>query len=145
LRRLTRHLRPRGLIAFQEPCWSIWRPLQRDLPLRSACIALAQEAMLRAGAHGDMERRLYRDFVRAGLPLPQLRLEIPIGHQDRASRDLAYDMVRTVHSRAVATGLSMEAFGDLDTLAERLEAELAEADTFPSWVGLVGAWARCLA
>jgi ubiquinone/menaquinone biosynthesis C-methylase UbiE len=143
LRCLMRHVRPRGLIAFQEPCWSIWRPLQRDLPLRSACIALAQETMLRAGAHGDMERRLYRDFVSAGFPAPQLRLEIPIGHKDRASRDLAYDMVRTVHSQAVATGLSMEAVGDLDTLGERLEAELAEADVFPSWVGLVGAWARC--
>ncbi|HEY6894883.1 MAG TPA: hypothetical protein VI258_11985, partial [Rhodanobacteraceae bacterium] len=144
LRRLMRHLRPGGLIAFQEPCWSIWRPLQRDLPLRSACIALAQDVMRRAGAHDDMERRLYRDFVRAALPAPQLRLEIPVGQKDRVSRNLACDMVRTVYSQAVATGLSIDAIGDLDTLADRLETELAEADVFPSWVGLVGAWARCL-
>lgn len=142
LRGLLRHLRPRGLVAFQEPCWSIWRPLYRDLPLRAACIELAHETMLRAGARADMEFRLRRDFVAAGLPPPQMRLEVPFGLKDRASRDLAYEIVRTLHPRSVAAGLSTAALGDLDTLAERLEAELEAADVFPSWVGLAGAWAR---
>jgi len=142
LRGLLRHLRPRGLVAFQEPCWSIWRPLYRDLPLRAACIELAHEAMLGAGAHADMEFRLRRDFMQAGLPPPQMRLEVPFGGKDRACRDLASEMVRTVHPRAVAAGLSTTAIGDLATLAERLEAELEAADVFPAWVGLAGAWAR---
>lgn len=142
LRCLLRCLRPRGLVAFQEPCWSIWRPLYRDLPLRAACIELAHAAMLRAGAHADMEFRLRRDFMRAGLPPPQMRLEVPFGAKDRASRALACEIVRTVYPRAVADGLSTAALGDLDTLAERLEAELETADVFPAWVGLAGAWAR---
>jgi hypothetical protein len=41
-----------------------------------------------------------------------------------------------------ASGLSASALGDLDTLAERLEAELESAGVLASWVGLVGAWAR---
>ena len=100
----------------------------RDLPLRAACIELAHSAMLRAGAHGDMEFRLCRDFMRAGLPPPQMRLDVPSGAKDRTSRDLACEIVRTVQLRAVAAGLSSAALGDLDPLAERLEAELETAD-----------------
>lgn len=142
LRLLMRHLRPRGRVAFQEPCWSVWRPLYRDLPLRAACIELVHEAMMRAGVHDDMEVRLRRDFVAAGLPLPQMRLEVPYGAKDRSSRDLASEILRSVHPRLVAAGLRTDAIGDLGTLAARLEAELEAADVFPAWVGLAGAWAR---
>jgi hypothetical protein len=37
---------------------------------------------------------------------------------------------------------ALETLGDLDTLAERMQAEVAASDTVVPWMGLVGAWSR---
>ena len=39
-------------------------------------------------------------------------------------------------------GLSYETIGDIDTLQERLQREVADSNTVVPWIGLVGAWCR---
>jgi hypothetical protein len=38
--------------------------------------------------------------------------------------------------------LFLEPFGDLNALPERINGELAEANTIVTWMALVGAWSR---
>jgi len=37
---------------------------------------------------------------------------------------------------------SLEKLGDLDTLPERIQAEVAASNTVVSWMALIGAWSR---
>lgn len=39
-------------------------------------------------------------------------------------------------------GLAYEGLGDLDTLRDRLQDEIASSNTVVPWIGLVAAWAR---
>jgi hypothetical protein len=52
------------------------------------------------------------------------------------------DLLRTLLPRIPPEELAREAFGDIDTLKERLEAERLAAKAFGFCVGLAGAWSR---
>ena len=39
-------------------------------------------------------------------------------------------------------GLPLEELGDLDTLQQRLQEEVASSNTVVPWIALVGAWCR---
>ena len=141
LRRLAAWLRPGGVMVFQEPSWTIWRPLLAHLPLRSACVAIMHAAMVAAGAHPDMEFVLPRAFADLGLERRNLRLEIPCG-TDASMRGSVHDLFRTLAPRIAEARLSLAVLEPLATLAERLDAELDATGMCATRVGLAGAWAR---
>jgi hypothetical protein len=93
------------------------------------------------GANMDMELTLYRTFQEAGLTPPQMRVEVPIGEVPGAARWL-YDILCSVRPQMQRHGVSCDAVGDFDTLAERLQAEATAAKTFGAYQCLVGAWSR---
>src|SRR5438128_61853 len=68
IRHLMMLVRPGGVVAFQEPCWSSFQAQTEHLPLRAACARLVQRAIERAGARTNMELLLFQEFRRAGLP-----------------------------------------------------------------------------
>ena len=76
----------------------------------------------------------------AALP-PTLRLETPIGH-DSETRRWIYDLFCTVSRRFSELGISAASVGELDTLFDRLEAELDATRSYAACIGLVGAWSR---
>ena len=88
-----------------------------------------------------MELILYRAFLAAGLPVPSIRMEVPIGDDPDFTRWL-YDLFCTMRPRLAKYDLSCEALGDLDTLLPRLQAEFDAAKSFGACVGIVGAWSR---
>jgi SAM-dependent methyltransferase len=141
LRTLSALIRPGGVIVFQESHWTSSLALTEHLPLRLACGKLMVEALLRAGVPTDMDLMLFRGFQKAGLPPPELRLQIPLGN-DSGTRRWMYDLFCTVHPRLAALGISPESLGDLTTLSKRLEAELDATNSYAACVGLVGAWTR---
>jgi ubiquinone/menaquinone biosynthesis C-methylase UbiE len=141
MRRLAEWLRPGGVMVFQEPSWTIWRPLLAHLPLRSACVAIMHAALLAAGANPDMEFVLPRAFADLGLERSNLRLEMPCG-TDAGTRGAVHDLFRTLAPRIAEARLSLAALEPLATLAERLDAELDAAATCATRIGLAGAWAR---
>jgi SAM-dependent methyltransferase len=141
MRRLAMSLRAGGVMAFQEPSWTIWRPLLAHLPLRSACVDIMHAAMLAGGAHTDMEFVLPRAFADVGLERRNVRLEIPCG-TDAGMRGSVHALFRTLEPRIAQAQLSLAALEPLATLAERLDAELDATGAFATKVGLVGAWGR---
>ena len=97
--------------------------------------------MERFGVHMDMELVLYRAFLEAGLPAPNMRIEVPVGDDPNVVRWF-YDLVCTLASRLDKNELSSSGIGDLETLESRLEAERLAIRSFGASVALVGAWSR---
>ena len=141
VRSLSTLVRPGGVVAFQDACWGPLLQLTAHLPLRAKCASLIHQTFQRSGANMDMEFVLYRTFQEAGLPAPSMRIEVPVGDGPEIAR-WVYDLFCSLRPRMQQHDLPSSAFGDLDSLLPRLEAELAGTKTFGACIGLVGAWSR---
>jgi SAM-dependent methyltransferase len=141
LRSLSQRVRPGGVIAFQEQSWAPFVLLSSHLPLWSASVSLLHEASRRSGVNMEMGLALHKAFQDAGLPAPNMRLEMELGHDPDFTRWVS-DVVCTLQTKIQEVGLSHESLGDLDTLQERLQKEVASSNTVVPWLGLVGAWCR---
>src|SRR6266700_3722562 len=141
LRSLSQRVRPGGVFAFQEGSWAPFVLLSAHLPLWSASVSLLHEASLRSGVNMEMGPALHKVFQDAGLPVPNMRLDMELGH-DRDFTRWVSDVVCTLQTKIQEVGLSLESLGDLDTLQERLQKEVASSNTVVPWIGLVGAWCR---
>ena len=141
LRTLTRLVRPGGIVAFQEQSWTPFVHLSAHVPLWSAGVNLLHEISRRAGVNMEMGVALHRAFQEAGLPIPKKRLAMELGH-DPDFTSWVSDVISTLAPQAAEMGISLSRLGPLDTLAERLQAEVAESNTVVPWLALVGAWCR---
>jgi hypothetical protein len=70
-----------------------------------------------------------------------MHLEIPLGSKIDFLRVIA-DLVCSLRPLAEQHGVALEELGNLDTLSERIAAEITEANTVVSIVPLLGAWSR---
>jgi len=111
------------------------------LPLCFATVSLVREALQRSGANAEIGPALYRIFQDAGMRAPSMRLEMPLGSDPDFTR-WSYDLLSSLQPQVERFHLSLEALGDFDTLAERLQAEVAASKTVVPFVALVGAWSR---
>ena len=141
LRSLYRLVRPRGVLAFQEQSWVPCFPLWRHLPLWSAAVSLDCQTLRRCGANPDMGLALYRIFLEAGLPPPTVHMEVPLGNDPSFIRWI-YEVLCSLLPQIQQFNLSWETLGDLDTLPERLQAEVSASKGVVSWMAIIGAWAR---
>lgn len=140
LRRVTKGLRPGGIVAFQEGSWAPFLALSSHVPLWFSAVSLLHEAAVRGGVNVEMGTALHRVFVDAGLPPPQMRLEMELAADPEFVAWTA-ESLRSVYPRLQELGLAGEGVGDLETLDERLQAEVADSHSVVPWIGLVGAWA----
>jgi ubiquinone/menaquinone biosynthesis C-methylase UbiE len=134
-------VRPGGAMAFQDVWPNSLLPLNAHLPLRAKCAALIFRAFERSGAHIDMELVLFRAFKEAGLPAPNIRIEVPVGGDPNIVEWL-YDLFAVLLPRMRRDELDAAEIGDLDTLRSRLEAERIAANSFGACVGLVSVWSQ---
>jgi SAM-dependent methyltransferase len=142
VRSISGLIRPGGVVAFHEPAWAPALAVAPQLSLWMTCASLLRDTLNRSGADTDIGLVLHRIFREAGLPMPTVRVELPIGNDGRFTRRIV-DALWTLRSRAVELGLRPERLGDFNTLGARLDAEIAEADSVvPYGVGMVAAWAR---
>jgi hypothetical protein len=99
------------------------------------------ETFRRSGANPEIGVALYRIFQEAGLPAPAVQMELPLG--DNADFICwMYDVICSLRPQIQELNLSLEELGDLDTLAERLQAEVAASKGVASWMAIVSAWSR---
>jgi ubiquinone/menaquinone biosynthesis C-methylase UbiE len=141
LRSASRLVRPGGVLAFQEPSWIPMLALGDRLPLWSCVLRSIHETILRSGANPEMGLALYSIFQEIGLPAPKMHLEIPLG-SDTGFVQIISDMVCSLQPLATVHNVSLEELGDLNTLRDRICAEIAAANTVVSVVPLLGAWSR---
>jgi ubiquinone/menaquinone biosynthesis C-methylase UbiE len=134
-------VRPGGAMAFQDVWPNSLLLLNAHLPLRAKCAALMLRTFERSGVHMDMELVLFRALQEAGLPAPNMRIEVPVGGDPNIVGWL-YDLFAALLPRMRRDELDAAEIGDLDTLRSRLEAERVTANSFGACVGLVSVWSR---
>jgi len=141
LRSLSQLVRPAGVVAFHELSWAPFLLLAKRLPLWSAGASLVHETFRRSGANTEMGFALYQVFQEAGLPAPAMNLEMPLGNDPEFIRWVP-DVLGSLLPQVQQFNLPLEPLGDLATLPQRLQAEIAAANTIVSWMAMVGAWSR---
>jgi len=141
LRSAVRLVRPGGVVAFQEPSWAAMLALGARLALWSRVRHLIHETLLRSGANREMGLALYSVFQEAGLPAPKMHLEMPLGSDADFIR-LTADVLCSLRPLAEQHKVSLKELGALDTLPDRICAEVNSANTVVSLIAVVGAWSR---
>jgi len=141
LRSVSRLVRPGGALAFQEPSWAPMLAIGSRLPLWSKLLASIHETALRSGMNMEMGLALYRVFQEAGLPAPNMHLEIALGSDIDFLR-VTSDLLCSLRPLAAQHNVSLKELGDLGTLLNRISAEITAANTVVSVVPLLGAWSR---
>jgi hypothetical protein len=142
LRNLARHVRPGGLVVFQEFDFANCRS-HPSMPLFDRSVALIRDTLVATGARPHLGLQLYSVFSDAGLPGPTMRMDALIGGGPEV---LAYDLVAEViqsllpamEKLSVASATTV----DVPTLAHRLRQEVAGAKAVVVSPGLIGAWSR---
>ena len=125
LRQLARHLKPGGVLLFQEPDWVSARSTP-PCPTYDRCVAWIRSTFQTAGTDSDMAGRLYAAFIAAGLPPPSLRMQTFIGGGAacaeflQAVADLIGTLTPTMERQGIATAAEVE----VATLAARLKSEV---------------------
>jgi len=126
LRALVRHLRPGGIVMFEEMEMRSARGYP-DAPLFARCIDWYATAIEGAGFDSGMGGKLFATFLAAGLPAPQAmvagRLE---GGPDSPGYALMAANVRAMLPMLLRLNAASEAEVGLETLAERLKQEAVE-------------------
>ena len=143
LRSVAAQVRPGGVIAFHEVDWSGCRSLP-DLPTLSRCIRWSTETLERSGADPYMGLKLHATFIKAGLPAPKLSVQAPAGAgAEHPVYAAAAEFVRTVLPALEALGVATADQIQIDTLEDRMRADLARTGGVMSTPLLIGAWS-CL-
>jgi len=140
LKRLSHHLRPGGIVAFQEfdmSATSQVPPGELFLKVKGWLLA----AFTAAGAQLDMGTKLYSSFLRAGFPAPDMMAATLIacgpattgyGYMVGVLRSLLPLIERT----GIATGMEI----DIDTLAVRMHEDALAHERVMFLPRVVGAW-----
>lgn len=140
VRRLSRSVRPGGVIFFQEYDSTVPPASLAPLPLHERVRGWIWGTLERSGADVQMGFKLYSVFTAAGLSTIEVRAEAIV--QTPATRYPAVPLVRVLLPRMIEYGIATEGEVDVETLERRLIEERERAGT--SYVGqlVFGAWAR---
>ena len=145
LRAIQEHVRPGGVLAFQE------LDLDPSVPSRSfpegtlwdQTGRLVIETFARAGTHLRMGRQLFGSFVDAGLPVPAMREEAIVGGGPGFAgyawlAGVARGLAPLLDKLGIASSLEL----DLGTLAERIRDDAVARGAVVWGPALIGAHAR---
>ncbi len=143
LRRLTGYVRDGGIVAFQEPANATLAPM--SLPhsqLLEQLWAWILETYRRADMDLYIGLRLRSIFADAGLPAPAMHLDAAAGGgPDWPGYEYMARLIRTILPQITKLGVATEDDVEIDTLADRLRAEIGDDGAAVTW-GFITAWAQ---
>lgn len=146
LRSLATHLRPDGVVAFQEvELMMVQAYLQArgfpDLAVRTSNWFV--DVLQRSGANPAMGFQLYRAYQQAGLGVPQMEYHALLGGAaEWAGFDMIAELFRSILPLLEQYGLATAEEVAVDTLADQYQAMVARIE-HPFIVSpCVTAWAR---
>jgi len=137
------HAKPGGVVVFHEIEWrgpSSYPPAVTH----DTCCRWCVEAIDTSGAETGMGLKLRSTFVAAGLPEPELRMEAPLGGGAKAGVLIQQlvDLVRIVSPAIERLGLASAADISIDTLFDRIAAEVNANGSVVVGRLQVGCWSR---
>ncbi len=142
LRKLTRILRPGGIVAFQE--FDIFGARSYPLvPLYEQCMEWIRRTFERTGTDSQMGLKLHATFVAAGLPAPSLCLDAGIwGGGENPAAYMVSEVIRSLLPALEKFGITTAQEVQIDSLRERLQNEILAAGAVVSSPSLIGAWTQ---
>jgi SAM-dependent methyltransferase len=141
--KLARHVRPGGVIAFQEVDFTGCRSLP-TVPIFSRCVRWIADSLQRSGSDPYLGLKLYATFQAAGLPAPILFVHAGIGAgPDHPLYSVVTDLLRTLLPALEEFGLAGKADVDIENLRGRLSDEVVSGGGTVVGPSLVGA-ASCM-
>ncbi|RKU30777.1 hypothetical protein C6497_03620 [Candidatus Poribacteria bacterium] len=129
LAQLISHLKPGGIVAFQEPEYTLYPAFRHpDTPLINQLISWILDVFQHSGAHLNAGFGLYQIFIDAGLPAPEMHLQSPIGAEEnwagyRYMTTIFESLLPLIEEYRLATSEQV----DINTLSERLRMEVLKA------------------
>jgi ubiquinone/menaquinone biosynthesis C-methylase UbiE len=144
LRRLTRLVRPGGIVVFHDMDFSNQNPTWPPCRIWDECYPLLTKLFQAAGTPPDFGRRLTRTFLDAGLPWPTVEA---VGLSGGAPGSALFSWLSTamlaVEPQLRRAGIELPAGVTFDdTLAERLETAVLEQGSQILGPIQYGAWTR---
>ncbi len=142
LRQLARHLRPGGIVVFQESA-NLKAAVQTypPTPTHDEILRWMNPPVDPPMPVFDMGLRLYRTFIDAGLDAPELRQDAPIGGGvDWPGYALIAESVRSLLPFMEQIGAVTAEEADVDTLEARLRNEALEHDAVQVLPTVIGVW-----
>jgi SAM-dependent methyltransferase len=142
VRRLASHVRDGGVVAFQEPANATLAPMSLPhSPLLEQMWEWILETYRRAGMDLFAGLRLHSIFLEAGLPAPTMHLDAAVGGgADWPGCQYMAHLIRTILPQIVKLGVATSDEVSVDTLADRLHAQLGDEGAAVTW-GFITAWA----
>lgn len=141
LRRVSTHVRPGGLVVFQEPDHTHPIATEPRAQLFEQAWNWWVEATRRGGLERQMGLKMFGMFLDAGLPAPQMRLErVMGGGPDWGGYEHLASMVRGLLPRITQSGIATAEEVAIDTLARRLRDEVVSQRGVVMGLSLVSAW-----
>jgi SAM-dependent methyltransferase len=144
LERLLHHLRPGGVVAFQE--YDLVGFAEATVPFSPLWDQASQwviQVFRQVGVELRMGMKLYATFLEVGLPAPELRYETAIGG---GPAWLGYqwmaDAVRATLPLILKFGIATAEEVGIETLADRLREEVVSQGGVARLPALVSAWTR---
>jgi SAM-dependent methyltransferase len=139
LRSLVRCLRPGGLAVFQELDMLPGKTVP-PAPVVDDVRAWLLDTFARAGLELEMGPKLFATFEAAGLLPPEMRVDGFIGGAGSVAPALVAEVGRMLMPQAEALGALIAGQVQIDTLEERMRADLARTGGVMSTPLVIGAW-----
>ena len=141
LRRLSQQLRPGGIIAFQELDLTLAGTTLPHAPVFEQAVHRIKEVFLRAGLD-TQGMNLFRLFLEAGLPAPEMDLITTVGGPDWAGHEQTADVTSALLPLMVQFGIATEEEVQARTLEKRMREEAAGLQSVSMALGLMNVWIR---
>ena len=141
LRSLVRCLRPGGLVVFQELDMLPGRTVPAAAVVDDARAWLL-DTFARSGIELEMGSKLFATFRGAGLNPPQMRVDGFIGGAESIAPALVAHVARMLMPQAEALGAVSAREVQIDTLEDRMRADLTRTGGVMLTPLVIGAWGR---
>jgi ubiquinone/menaquinone biosynthesis C-methylase UbiE len=141
LKALLRCLRPGGLAVFQEVDLLTGKTVP-PAPVVEEVRNWMLHAFASAGIEMEMGHKLYQTFKAAGLAPPRMEIDGFIGGVEDISPALFANVVRNLIPELEALGVATAKQVQIETLEDRMRADLARTGGVMSTPLLIGAWSR---
>lgn len=139
------HLRPGGIVAFQELESSISEQvikLEAIPPLVKQAAAWVYGGFRKAGAEMQIGSKFPGAFLDAGLPYPQIALDSIVGTAtDWVGYDFLIDVLRDILPKLHEYGILKEAL-DAERYVAEMRSEIVQQRSFAPMFFVAGAWAH---
>lgn len=141
LQRLSQQLRPGGIVAFQELDLTLAGTMLPHAPLFEQAGHRIKEVFRRAGLD-TQGMNLFRLFLEAGLPAPEMALITTVGGSDWAGHEHLADVTSALLPLMIQWGVATEEEVQVKTLEQRLREEAARLHSVSMSLGLMNVWTR---